>query len=164
MGITLILALVCTNAQAQSSPQTTSGQQARKPAVPLYYQMGQGNAPTGQTRAEADALARARAEVANLTHSIQNSVGPHQENTRGLSAVPSTTPGVNPPPNPPSMELLTNPSLNPATGLVKLDPNSVPANSPLNKAASPEEEKAAQYLQEQSKKMQESLKDMELSN
>ena len=47
---------------------------------------------------------------------------------------------------------------------MNFDPSSVPANIPGNRQATPEEEKAANLLQEQSKKMQQSLKDMELSN
>ncbi|MBI3557107.1 MAG: hypothetical protein HY074_12660 [Deltaproteobacteria bacterium] len=166
MGITLFYALLCLNAQAQTSPQSnTNGQQNQKPPVPLYYQLnGAGTAPT-QTRAEANALATARAAVTNLTTSIQSQVGSVSTVTRGPSAIINTTsPNVDTPPNPPSMDLISNQALNPAAGLMKIDPNSLPANSPLGKPTSPEEEKAAKYLQEQSKKMQESLKDMELSN
>ncbi len=153
MGITLILALICVNAQAQTS--TPATQPVQKPAKPLYYQMTQNSDSETPSKAQADAMAKARATLMQLSAAGMAAVG-------APSSAPAQTPTTTN--RLPSSD--TTPSNPEAMEIVHPASNSKPpsADSPTRTNTTPEEEKAALYLQDQSKKMQEALKDMELSN
>ena len=124
------------------------------------------------TKNQNESMSRAQAAVSHMAAAIQGTAGIQTAPAQGAVPIDTRAPGSvganvqgNPPPPVQTGEsMITNPATNPAAALMNFDPSSVPANIPGNRQATPEEEKAANLLQEQSKKMQQSLKDMELSN